>query len=606
MQNSEFEQLELLASLDRIRQRVRDWVEVPTRWEPLAHCQAILDRVLKRVETLQIRFEAPLVVATFGGTGTGKSTLVNALVGEVVSDAGRERPTTRKPVLIAHADTKLDLLRIPLADVDIIRLDSPVLKDFLIIDCPDPDTSEGGQPGTNLERLRSLLPVCDVLLVVSTQQKYRSARVTDELQTAAAGCRMVFVQTHADLDEDIRTDWQQHLSESYEVPDLFFVDSNKALQEQRMQLHPSGEFGRLLNLLTNELGVAQRVRIRRANIVDLLQVGLTRSVEILSDAAKPLQELTDVLVQQRTALSQRMAERLQSELMSSHGLWERRLLDAVNEHWGSSPFSAALRVYNGLGGILASLTMFRARSTAQLALLGTIQGKRWLDSLRQEQRTEETLERVSRFGLDEAHLQEAEIVVSGYVSAAGIEQSMLRRQSLDDLKREAAIVESHFVLDAGQRIDAAISELAVRNSQWLIRAWYEFLLLIYLLFVIYRVGWNFFYESFFESAPLLSSDFYLAAGLFLVLWTGLLVTSFTRRLRHGMREHVEKLVGQMVQRKLDRGLFPALEEELRNAQRQVESAQQLQIEVDALRDRIADPGHLGSQKKLHETAPSRP
>ena len=62
-----------------------------------------------------------------------------------------------------------------------------------------------------MARLRAILPKCDVLLVTATQQKYRSARVADELAAAARGAHVVFVQTHADLDDDIRDDWRQVL-----------------------------------------------------------------------------------------------------------------------------------------------------------------------------------------------------------------------------------------------------------------------------------------------------------------------------------------------------------------------------------------------------------
>ena len=102
----------------------------------------------------------------------------------------------------------------------------------MLVDCPDPDTTEVEERGrrerpetqtetyppplsplpsplsSNLARLRAILPHCDVLLVTATQQKYRSARVADELAAAARGARLVFVQTHADLDDDIREDWR--------------------------------------------------------------------------------------------------------------------------------------------------------------------------------------------------------------------------------------------------------------------------------------------------------------------------------------------------------------------------------------------------------------
>ncbi|WP_223206131.1 dynamin family protein [Streptomyces xanthii] len=48
--------------------------------------------------------EAPLLAVIGGSTGSGKSTLVNSLVGRVVSEAGVLRPTTRTPVLVCHPD----------------------------------------------------------------------------------------------------------------------------------------------------------------------------------------------------------------------------------------------------------------------------------------------------------------------------------------------------------------------------------------------------------------------------------------------------------------------------------------------------------------------
>ncbi|MCV5902503.1 hypothetical protein OFN63_41035, partial [Escherichia coli] len=77
------------------------------------------------------------------------------------------------------------------AEVRVVERDLAALRDLVIIDCPDPDTTEDPeQSGTNLSRLRSLLPHCDVLLVTATQQKYRSARVLDELAAAAPGARL--------------------------------------------------------------------------------------------------------------------------------------------------------------------------------------------------------------------------------------------------------------------------------------------------------------------------------------------------------------------------------------------------------------------------------
>ena len=54
------------------------------------------DYVIPRIVTL----EAPLLAVVGGSTGAGKSTLVNSLVGAVVTESGVLRPTTRSPVLV--------------------------------------------------------------------------------------------------------------------------------------------------------------------------------------------------------------------------------------------------------------------------------------------------------------------------------------------------------------------------------------------------------------------------------------------------------------------------------------------------------------------------
>ena len=126
----------------------------------------------------------------------------------------------------ARGDITPEMLGIDPAGVEHVTRDLPMLRDLVLVDCPDPDTTEAtpscqgtvpifagtdaamvGENGTvpfasagsNLARLRKIVPHCDVLLVTATQQKYRSARVEEELSAAAAGARLVFVQTHADV-----------------------------------------------------------------------------------------------------------------------------------------------------------------------------------------------------------------------------------------------------------------------------------------------------------------------------------------------------------------------------------------------------------------------
>src|SRR5581483_139476 len=100
--SSELLHLELLAEVDSLLGEIAAWSRRADDWPPARHAQALVRRLSERTDTLRVRLEAPLVVATLGGTGTGKSTLVNALVGGDVSPASRQRPTTRQPILVCR------------------------------------------------------------------------------------------------------------------------------------------------------------------------------------------------------------------------------------------------------------------------------------------------------------------------------------------------------------------------------------------------------------------------------------------------------------------------------------------------------------------------
>ncbi len=603
MHSPELAQLEMLAQVDQLIDRLSRWVEPESAWEPLQHCRALLRRLLSRIETLRIRLEAPLIVATFGGTGTGKSALVNALVGRECTPSGRQRPTTTRPILIAHPETELELLGLPLDEFDVIRADTPLLRDVVLIDCPDPDTTEAETAGSNLARLHHLLPFCDVLIYTSTQQKYRSARVIDELSLAATGCRLVFVQTCADLDEDIRDDWRAQLDGRYQVPDIFFVDSLRALHEQQAHQRSTGDFRRLQELLSTELAASHRTQIRRANLIDLVQAALDHCRSYLEQHAGSLDRLADSLSEQQRRLISLMSDRLRDELLSSRGLWERRLLGAVTQRWGISPFSAALRVYNSLGGLVASAGLWRARSSAQMALVGAVQGARWLSAKAQELQGEGRLDRIVSLGLDDGVLRETQVVVSGFVQEAHLDRRLIEDGSFDRLQNEAVRVEDRFLSDAGRRVDEIINDLAGRHSGWFVRVGYETLLCILLAYVVGWPAYSFFYAHPWLGKPLISSDFYIHGAVYVCLWSGLLVMLFTRRLRRGLVQRISALARQMAETRLSATLFPRLEQSLSDIRLQRERLEALAIATVGLRREISSSRALGAQ--VSEIAPRR-
>ena len=147
------------------------------------------DYVLPRLRQM----DAPVLIVVGGSTGAGKSTLVNSLVGSVVSPAGVLRPTTRAPVLACHPDdvrwfedTRV-LPGLPRATggapapgtLQLVAT-AALPAGLALLDSPDIDSvlSE------NRALANQLLAAADAWLFVTTAARYADAVPWEFLQTA--------------------------------------------------------------------------------------------------------------------------------------------------------------------------------------------------------------------------------------------------------------------------------------------------------------------------------------------------------------------------------------------------------------------------------------
>ncbi len=597
MKRPELAHLEVLAEMDSLAEALKRWGEGAPAWQPARTCAALVHRLLERLDLMRIRMEAPLVVATLGGTGVGKSALVNALVGDDVAKTGRSRPTTRLPTLICRPDLTPMMLGIPPEGVAVVQRDLPALANLVLIDCPDPDTAESADsPGSNLARLRRILPHCDVLLVPTTQQKYRSARVAEELAQAASGARLVFVQTHADADEDIRDDWRRVIEPQYAPGHIFLVDCPAALADARSGLEPRGEFAGLMDLLTRQLAGTAAARIRRANLLDLTEETLQLCRERLDELKPALAALEEAIRTQRTRLAARLAGPMRSELLASRRQWENRLLGQIISRWGFSPFAFVLRVYQGLGGLLMGSLLFRARTPTQMALWGAVEGVRTWRKRRREGQTQARAARAVTGCWDEAELRAAALVIDGHAAEAGLAREAA---GYETVTAEADETVQAFVAGVAGELESLLGRVANRHAGWFTRWRYEFMLLAMLGVILYRPARNFFYDSWFASpsVQLYGLDFYLLSLFWFLAWCVLLLWGFNSRLRGGLRREIEQLAEGWTGQRPAAGVFARLEGECLRAGRFRGELDRLREQVAGLKDRIAAAGEPLGHKR---------
>lgn len=641
MTRAELAHLELLAEVDTLVDRLNRWAGHAPAWRPAEKCAALVRRLTERAASLRVRLDAPLVVATMGGSGTGKSALVNAIVGAEVVQTGRSRPTTTRPTLVCRAGLTPEMLGIDATTVELVERDLPALRDMVLVDCPDPDTTEedaahegivpGPSPlarqsaGSNLARLRAILPMCDVLLVTATQQKYRSARVADELAAAARGAHLIFVQTHADLDDDIRDDWRQVLEGEAErgkfpsplgrgaggedgtapapsalsltvsqaesgpkhsLGHIFRVDSLRALADAQAGLQPRGDFADLLDLLTRQMSGAAGGRIRRANFLELTADTLDSCRARIDEALPGVRQLHEAIEQQRGLLAKHIASEMRAELVASRRQWENRLLAKTASRWGLSPFSLVLRVYQGIGGLLAGALLYRARTPAQMALWGALEGVRTWRKSRQTRQADQAVDRVAAGGWDAAELRKASIIVEGYVAEAGLDRGAAQWSVV---AAEAESAATGFVGRVSSELESLVAQLAQRHAGWFTRWRYELLLLAMLGMLLYRLGKNFFYDSWLAARPaaVFGLDFYLSAGFWLVLWCLLLLWAFCRRLRRGLRGQIDQLATGWQDASSAAGIFAGVEADCRHVEHFCRELDAIRQEVVELQQQLA-------------------
>lgn len=116
----------------------------------------------------------PLIVAFMGGTGVGKSSLLNRLAGQPVAKAGIERPTSREVTLFHHRDIVIQHLpeKLPVEKIKTARHDDDGKKNIVWIDMPDLDSTEQSNKALVFE----WLPHIDVLIYVVSPERYRDEK----------------------------------------------------------------------------------------------------------------------------------------------------------------------------------------------------------------------------------------------------------------------------------------------------------------------------------------------------------------------------------------------------------------------------------------------
>lgn len=216
-----------------------------------------------------------LVLAIAGGTGTGKSSLVNALAGEIVTSVSVLRPHTDEPFAVVPQNPE-PAVTVLLDTLDIAyRHEHEAFSKTAIIDLPDIDSIADW----HRERVEGLIPKVDGVIWLFDPDKYRDPIVHDEFLAQLSEHRSQFIFALNKIDrlrpadlQTVRQDLLETLAaDGYLRPALF-----------AMAADPPGVTPRGIDLFREH--VTERIDTKTVMLRKVIGDG-TRIIRMIGEAA---------------------------------------------------------------------------------------------------------------------------------------------------------------------------------------------------------------------------------------------------------------------------------------------------------------------------------
>ncbi len=286
------------SDLEQLRELLQSGSLLSFSEEERTTLQRNLMELDQKLSSVQASF---LTLGILGGTGVGKSTLMNALAGEVVASVSHRRPHTDHVLIYKHESAShLPAFGIESLPWHVITHQGDAIKHVLLCDLPDFDSLMG----EHREEVLRFLEHLDVLIWVTSLEKHGDSRFYEFLEMVPkAEQNFIFVLNKVDLlfpgessekahDELNRviTSFRDHIREQGVTEPLLYALSSAEVVEKR-PLSPWNQFPAFRRHLFLQRDMRQVLAIKTAN----LEVEARRLLSALEKEKRDMERFIKVL-----------------------------------------------------------------------------------------------------------------------------------------------------------------------------------------------------------------------------------------------------------------------------------------------------------------------